>query len=276
MSDAGPAHDVIALVDHPLSPYAQKVRIALREKGLAFTSEVRVARKGGGSLSTINPRSEVPVLQHEGSRIFDSTIIMEYLEERFPSPALMPSTAAARARARMIEDICDSLWEAINWGVMEVRYFGRGGDALRAKLMASAQADVNAMYAWLDKQLGDALWLGGEAFGMADAAALPHVTMSAMLDLPMPEMPQLKAWLARSMERPSVAVTVEDARAALEQMAKVGDLLKAGNFSRQYRDHRLEWMIRAGGLDVVIDGLAQGNIRFTDLGHFASWGEAAD
>jgi glutathione S-transferase/RNA polymerase-associated protein len=43
----------------------------------------------------------------------------------------------------------------------------------------------------------------------------------------------------------------------------VGDAIRSGQFKREYRDHRLEWMIRSGGLQVVQDGLAAGNIRFS-------------
>ena len=47
-----------------------------------------------------------------------------------------------------------------------------------------------------------------------------------------------------------------------------GALLKQGLFKRQYRDHRLEWVIRSGGLQVVLDGIAADNIRFTATDQF--------
>ncbi len=93
-----------------------------------------------------------------------------------------------------------------------------------------------------------------------------------MLDLPVSGWPRLDAWLARCMERASVADTIAESRAALPLMANVGRLLETDGFRRQYRDHRLEWMIRAGGLDIVTNGLTRGNIRFTDLGSFAPSG----
>jgi glutathione S-transferase/RNA polymerase-associated protein len=80
---------MITLFDHPLSPYAQKVRIALREKGVPF----EVALPGGlgaggaaGAFTEANPRAEVPALIEGDVRVFDSTIILEYIEDRFPSP----------------------------------------------------------------------------------------------------------------------------------------------------------------------------------------------
>ncbi len=47
-------------------------------------------------------------------------------------------------------------------------------------------------------------------------------------------------------------------------MANVDAAVKSGLFKREYRDHRLEWMIRSGGIDVVIEGMEAGNIRFSN------------
>jgi glutathione S-transferase/RNA polymerase-associated protein len=51
---------------------------------------------------------------------------------------------------------------------------------------------------------------------------------------------------------------------AASAMETVSDIVKQGLFKREYRDHRLEWMIRSGGIDVVTDGLAKNNIRFSN------------
>src|SRR6185503_8372157 len=106
------------LYEHPLSSYAQKVKIALREKGLKFELETPQGLGSGnsaGPFAVASPRLEVPTLIDGEARIFDSTIILEYLEDKFPSPTLLPRDPAERAKARMIEDVCDTLYEAINW-----------------------------------------------------------------------------------------------------------------------------------------------------------------
>ncbi len=58
-------------------------------------------------------------------RIFDSTVIMEYIEERWPDPPLLPRDPAARAFARITEDVCDTHYEAVNWGFGEIHWFKR-------------------------------------------------------------------------------------------------------------------------------------------------------
>jgi glutathione S-transferase len=105
------------ILEHPVSSYAQKIKIALREKGINFTVETPgdISTKTGGQLHETNPRVEVPVFLHEGNTIFDSTIILEYIQDRWPEPSLLPSSPGARATARMIEEVCDTQYEAINW-----------------------------------------------------------------------------------------------------------------------------------------------------------------
>ncbi len=179
----------ILLYEHPLSPYAQKIRILLREKGLPFEFRTPEAIGTGGAnptLAQLNPRFEVPALQHAGVTLFDSTIILEYLEETFPEPAMMPKAPADRARMRTIEEVCDTHWEAINWGLGEIRFFGRGGTELGPTLRAAAEAQVGHMHAWLARLLGAGPWLTGERFGWGDLAALPYVTMSSMFGIEPP------------------------------------------------------------------------------------------
>ena len=89
---------MLLLYEHPLSSYVQKVKIALREKGVAFKAELPADFGTGrteGPCAAINPRVEVPVLTDGPTQIFDSTVIMEYIEERWPEPPLLPREPAA-------------------------------------------------------------------------------------------------------------------------------------------------------------------------------------
>jgi len=252
------------LYQHPLSPFAQKIRIALREKGVSFA-----VRSPDGPVALLNPRVELPALDDGGVVIFDSTIILEYLEDRFPDPPLLPSGAAERAKVRMVEEVCDTHYEAINWGLGELRFFERAPGALGEKLGQRAKQQTRNLHRWLESILGGVAWLNGPQFGWGDLAAAPYVSMSQMFDLAPEPGTLLADWFERVMLRPSVAATVDEARASLPAMAGAAQRVRDGRMKRQYRDHRLEWMIRSGGLQVVLDGIAADNIRFTGTAPFA-------
>jgi glutathione S-transferase/RNA polymerase-associated protein len=257
---------MITLYDHPLSPYAQKVRIALREKGLEF----RLALPGGlgaggaaGEFAEANPRAEVPVLIEGEARVFDSTVILEYLEDAHPTPALLPTGALDRARVRMIEDVMDTHYEAINWAMGEINWFRRAEGEAAEALKATAGRQTQGFLAWLERQIGDREWFNGAAFGWGDLSVVPYVASSAAMGFRAPAESAVAAWLARALARPSVAETVGEARGFSTEGSGVAEAVAAGLFKREYRDHRLEWMMKSGGVEIVLKGLEAGNIRFT-------------
>jgi glutathione S-transferase len=78
----------VIVYEHPLSPYAQKVKIALDEKGVAYEAKMPAAIGTGQSMQAFlsaNPRGEVPALVDGDVTIFDSTIILEYIEDKWPT-----------------------------------------------------------------------------------------------------------------------------------------------------------------------------------------------
>jgi glutathione S-transferase len=260
---------MIKVYDHPLSPYAQKVKIALLEKGLEFEA-LLPENIGSGAASDefreANPRAEVPALVHDGFSIFDSTIILEYIEDQWPEPRLLPATPAQRARARMIEEVMDTHYEPINWGLAEVHNFGRASGDLADRIIVQAGQQLASWQSWLTTQLDDSTWFCGNHFGWADLAVIPYLNGSAGFGYQ--PTGKLNEWMERANARESVR---QVAKAATEimmggsaaGMAAVRAALEQGLFKREYRDHRLEWMIKTGGIDVVIQGLTDDNIRFT-------------
>lgn len=259
---------MITLYDHPLSPYAQKVKISLREKGLAFEAPMPGGLGAGGAQGAFveaSPRAEVPALVDGEARVFDSTIILEYLEDAYPDPPMLPAGAAERARVRMLEEVMDTHFEAINWGLSEIRWFGRAKGEQADALFAAARQQTEGFYAWLEKQLEGREWFNGATFGWGDLSVVPYVNGSVGHGNPPAEGSKLAAWLARANARPSVAACVADIAAltaAGGTMTNVAELVEQGLFKREYRDHRLEWMIKSGGVEVVLKGLERDNIRF--------------
>jgi glutathione S-transferase len=157
----------VIVYEHPLSPYAQKVKIALDEKGVAYETKMPSAIGSGQpdrEFLQANPRGEVPALIDGETMIFDSTIILEYIEDKWPIPALLPKSPAERANARTIEDVMDTLFEPINWGMGEIRWFKRAEGERARTLEARAMSQARGIYEWLTRHLGSAQWFNGAIF----------------------------------------------------------------------------------------------------------------
>ena len=142
-----------------------------------------------------------------------------------------------------------------------MQIFKRATGALADQLLARGAKQRAGANAWLERQLGDQPWFNGQQFGWGDLSVVPVVASSAAIGDPASG--RLGAWLARASERPSVKETLDEAAALMPSFDQVGQLVNSGMFKREYRDHRLEWMLRSGGTQIVLDGLKNGNIRFS-------------
>jgi glutathione S-transferase/RNA polymerase-associated protein len=254
---------MIKLYEHPLSPYAQKVKLSLYEKQIPFEAVLPNLFGGDADFASRSPRLEVPALVDGEISVFDSTIILEYLEDKFPRLPLLPVTPAERARVRMLEELCDTYYEAINWALAEIRYFRRATGDAAERLQERAMRQVAGVQAWLERQLGDRPHFNGKDFGWGDLAIFPFVAGSAGFGYLPPAGSKLGGWFARVSERDSVRRCLEAAAASMSGFEQVWQLVESGAFVREYRDHRLEWMLRSGGKDIVLEGMAKGNIRFS-------------
>ncbi len=239
------------------------MKLALREKGLDFKRKI-VGPDDFDSpeLSNANPRGEVPALVDDGTAVFDSTVMCEYLEDKYPEPRLYPAEPAERARVRMLEDIADTQHEAALWALFEIRFFGRGTGELGEAITARALEAVARMYDRLEAELDGRQYFTGDSFGVGDCAVMPHVSAASMSGAKADEdHPRVRDWVKRTRERESVQQDRADVGAAMATMA--ADAEAAAKRPRQYRDHRLEWMMRNGGEKIVADGVANGSIKFS-------------
>jgi glutathione S-transferase len=94
---------MLKLYHNDMSSCSQKVRFVLHEKGLEWDSELLDLRRGDQfepKFRDINPKSLVPALVHDGATVVESNVIIEYLNEAFPTPHLLPVDALSRARVR--------------------------------------------------------------------------------------------------------------------------------------------------------------------------------
>ena len=266
-----PPRPQIFLHDHPVSSYAQKIRIALREKHLPFNFATPAglgSGKDAPALRAANPRMEVPALEDGDLKLFDSSVILQYLEEAYPETPLLPplgtkDAAAVRAKARMIEEVCDSVYEAANWGVGEVRWMSRAEGQAADALVGEARRQIQVILNWLAEQLGTRDYFNGDTFGYADVCAAPVLNRSVFNGMGPAEGSPLQLWHVRIQKRESVQSTFAEMAAAAGGMVKMAEAFKPGKgMRREYRDYRLEWMVKSGGMDVVLRGLKEDTIRF--------------
>ena len=184
----------LVLYDAPRCPYAARVRIVLAEKGIEVdVVEIDLSDRPDW-LYEKNPAGRVPVIEEDDRPLAESVVIMEFLEERYPEPALLPPDPADRAAVRLLIFRDDELTDPY--------YALRRGEE-------GAAEQLDAALARLDVQLSERDFLGGAEFGLADIAFVPWILRARdMLGVELNGYPSLGAWLARLEQRPAIAAEV--------------------------------------------------------------------
>jgi glutathione S-transferase len=166
----------------------------LAEKGVPHETVVIDLADRPAWLYELNPAGRVPVVEDDGWALPESAVINEFLEERFPEPALLPADPGARAAVRLRIFRDDDL---------TTPYY-----ALRRSAPGAEEAFAAAL-AELDRALAAVPFLSGEAFGLADVALVPWVIRARdMLGVSLEPYARVAGWLDRLAERPSVAAEI--------------------------------------------------------------------
>ena len=185
---------MLTLIDAPRCPYCARVRIALAEKGVAHETVVVDLDDSPAWLYEMNPLGRVPVIARDDWVLPESAVINEYLEETHPEPPLLPLDPEARAAARLL--------------ILRYDDFTRPYYALR-RGQPGAEREFAEALAALDTTLAHSPFLTGSTFGLADVAYVPWVIRARdLLGVSLAATARVDAWLARLVERPSVAAEV--------------------------------------------------------------------
>jgi len=252
------------LVDHPLSPYAQKVRLVLREKQIEFESREIWRKSQREELFSLNPRGEVPALIDGETVVADSTVICEYLEERFPDPPLLPADLAKRATARAIERLSDTSIDACVIVIAMFKFFRPALATERPDALERAVANLRGHYAHLEARLGGNEYFAGE-LSRADLALIVHVNTVAFLGYaPDEDQPRLAGWVERMSARPSVLRSITDMTESIEKARTIEDPI-FDDERLHWRDSRIEWMLRCGLGDWLADELVADRAFFSPI-----------
>ncbi len=230
---------MLVLFHGSTSVASAKVRLALAEKGLSFESRLLDLRRGDQkdpAYLALNPAGVVPTLVHGGKVIRESSIILEYVDETWAAPALMPVCATERAELRLwlrrvdhLHDACSTLSSCVKLAALrddpaavalvlartpdpdkrarQQRLIERG---FEAPDLALAIGSYRAFCHSVDRALERNPFLSGADMGLADCAALPYLHRVAALGMTAlwADLPACADWFARLLARPSFDIAL--------------------------------------------------------------------
>jgi glutathione S-transferase len=196
---------MIKLYDFKSSPNCQRVQIVLAEKNLPYEIvpiDLRAQQQKTPDYLKLNPYGKVPVLTDGDTVLYESCIINEYLEEKYPNPPLLPKDAAARAKARILVDYgmahFDGPYQKLRMELM------KDAKEQNQQVIESAKAELKKLLQRLEAEIGDKPFLAGD-FSLVDADLLPRFTrLEGFGVLPDPSLPRLSKYMERMKARPSV------------------------------------------------------------------------
>ena len=209
---------MLTLCGFPISNYYSKVKLALLEKGVAFTEEPVPAMSTDEAVLADSPLGKIPFIRTPEGGLCESQAIMEYIEAAYPQPPLMPADAFAAAKVRELIIFIDLHLELVARELYLQAFFG-GAVSDSAKARVRKQLEKNI--AGFKRLVKFSPFAAGDVFTQADCAAfasLPLVGMAtkAVLgeDLLLAGGVDYKPYIKLISERPSAQKVVADRKAA--------------------------------------------------------------
>lgn len=197
---------------HPFSSYSWKVLIALYEKGMEFDYRNVDPEfpEHMPELRTHWPVGQFPLIVHDGTPWFETSVMIEYLDRLVPEPRMIPADADAALKVRLFDRIFDNqvmnrMQEVVNDAI-------RGPENHLPMIVEQTHARLEIIYAWLDKELAGGGWATPHGFTLADCAAAPALFYADWVYPIDAKYENLRGYRARLLAHPSVSRCVEDAR----------------------------------------------------------------
>ena len=214
---------MLTLCGFPISNYYNKVKLALIEKGAAFTEERQMTGSKDGAVLDCTPLGKVPFIRTEHGALCESQAILDYIEATWPTPALMPAGAFAQAKVRELSTFIDLHLELVARELYPQAFFGgtvsEANQARIRKLLVKHIAGFKRLAKF-------APYVAGDAFTLADCSgyvSLPLVALSSKIvlgeDLLAAGGIDWKPYVKLIAQRPSAQKVDADRKAAQEQMA---------------------------------------------------------
>jgi glutathione S-transferase len=207
MSTGKPA--TLTVIGSFLSPYVRKVLACLTLKDIAWQIDPMVPFFGNDEFSRLSPLRRVPVLIDGEVTLADSTVICEYLDERYPGHPLLPRAAADRARARWLEEYADSrmgevfIWRLFNQVVINRHVWRAATD--EAVVRKAVEEEIPQILDYLENELPPDGWLfGGISVADITIAAFFRNATFAGFETDADRWPTTDAFVRRTLEHPAL------------------------------------------------------------------------
>ena len=196
---------MIKLYDFKSSPNCQRVKVVLAEKNLPYEIvpiDLRAQEQKTPDYLKMNPYGKVPVLTDDATVLYESCVINEYLEEKYPNPPLMPKEPGQKAKARILIDYgmshFDGPYQKLRMELMKAQ------KDQNPQVIDGAKSELRKLLQRLENEIDDQQYLMGD-FSLVDADLLPRFTrLEGFGVLPDPSLPRLGKYLERMKARPSV------------------------------------------------------------------------
>jgi glutathione S-transferase len=164
------------------SPYARKVRIVMQERNIPYDEIIDVPWHPETVATEHNPLGKIPILLlDDGSIIYESSVIAEYLETLEREPKLIPADPALRVAVKQIEALADGVCDAIVLTVLEGQ---RSPEMQSSDWLTRQRTKIEAGVADFDRRIGNRTWLVADEYSLADIAVACTL---AYLDLRLPD-----------------------------------------------------------------------------------------
>lgn len=192
----------VTLIGSPVSPYVRKVLAVCAVKGIEVALDPISPMMGNDDFERLSPLRRVPVWIEGDLTLCDSSVIVQYIEETRPGPALWPADPVQRAKARWIEEFADTrLFDVLGWRLffqiaLKPRFFGTEADP---EIVGKArEVELPAILGFLEAQTPEAGFLFGE-LSIADLSLAPAFAnaRAVQVEVDPARWPRLAAWLGR-------------------------------------------------------------------------------
>jgi len=203
-----PSQEPIKLYDSQTSPNCHRVRVVLEEKQIPYELVPVDLKKGEQKrpdFLKLNPYGKVPVIIDGSTVVYESCIINEYLEDKYPQRSLLPKDPGARAGIRILIDYGLNHF-APPYQRLRLEVRDKDENERNNQVIEKAAAELVNLFKRLEQEIADRPYLAGE-FSLLDAALTPRFLRMekwAVGILPNPSLPRMGNWLQRIKERPSV------------------------------------------------------------------------